>query len=59
MMPVVPDVPALAVPELVAARQAAVRRGREGRLAARDLASGAAGAWTASCRSARPARGRR
>jgi pyruvate dehydrogenase E2 component (dihydrolipoamide acetyltransferase) len=44
MMPVVPDVPALAVPELVAARQAAVRRGREGRLAARDLASGAVGA---------------
>src|SRR5581483_7620694 len=33
MMPVVPDVPALAVPDLVAARQAAVRRGREGRLA--------------------------
>ncbi len=44
MMPVVPDVPALAVAELVAARQAAVRRGREGRLTARDLASGAVGA---------------
>ena len=44
MMPVVPDVPALAVPALVAARQAAVRRGREGRLTARDLASGAVGA---------------
>jgi pyruvate dehydrogenase E2 component (dihydrolipoyllysine-residue acetyltransferase) len=41
---VVPDVPALAVPDLVAARQAAVRRGREGRLTARDLASGAVGA---------------
>jgi len=44
MMPVVPDVPALAVPALVAARQAAVRRGRDGRLTARDLASGAVGA---------------
>jgi pyruvate dehydrogenase E2 component (dihydrolipoyllysine-residue acetyltransferase) len=44
MMPVVPGVPALAVPALVAARQAAVRRGREGRLTARDLASGAVGA---------------
>lgn len=44
MMPVVPDVPALAVAELVAARQAAVRRGRDGRLTARDLASGAVGA---------------
>jgi pyruvate dehydrogenase E2 component (dihydrolipoamide acetyltransferase) len=44
MMPVVPDVPALAGPALVAARQAAVRRGREGRLTARDLASGAVGA---------------
>jgi pyruvate dehydrogenase E2 component (dihydrolipoamide acetyltransferase) len=44
MMPVVPDVPALAVPALVAARQAAARRGREGRLTARDLASGAVGA---------------
>jgi pyruvate dehydrogenase E2 component (dihydrolipoamide acetyltransferase) len=44
MMPVVPDVPALAVPDLVAARQAAARRGREGRLTARDLASGAVGA---------------
>ena len=44
MMPVVPDVPALAGPDLVAARQAAVRRGREGRLTARDLASGAVGA---------------
>lgn len=44
MMPVVPDVPALAGPELVAARQAAVRRGRAGRLTARDLASGAVGA---------------
>ncbi len=44
MMPVVPDVPALAGPELAAARQAAVRRGREGRLTARDLASGAVGA---------------
>jgi pyruvate dehydrogenase E2 component (dihydrolipoamide acetyltransferase) len=44
MMPVVPDVPALAGPDLVAARQAAARRGREGRLTARDLASGAVGA---------------
>jgi pyruvate dehydrogenase E2 component (dihydrolipoamide acetyltransferase) len=44
MMPVVPDVPALGVPDLVAARQAAARRGREGRLTARDLASGAVGA---------------
>ncbi|HET9970678.1 MAG TPA: 2-oxo acid dehydrogenase subunit E2 [Streptosporangiaceae bacterium] len=44
MMPVVPDVPALAVPALVAARQAAVRRGRDGKLTARDLASGAVGA---------------
>jgi pyruvate/2-oxoglutarate dehydrogenase complex dihydrolipoamide acyltransferase (E2) component len=44
MMPVVPGVPALAVPDLVAARQAAVRRGREGRLTERDLASGAVGA---------------
>ncbi|HEV2536103.1 MAG TPA: 2-oxo acid dehydrogenase subunit E2, partial [Streptosporangiaceae bacterium] len=44
MMPMVPDVPALAVPALVAARQAAARRGREGRLTARDLASGAVGA---------------
>jgi pyruvate dehydrogenase E2 component (dihydrolipoamide acetyltransferase) len=44
MMPVVPDVPALAAPDLVTARQAAVRRGREGRLTARDLASGAVGA---------------
>jgi pyruvate/2-oxoglutarate dehydrogenase complex dihydrolipoamide acyltransferase (E2) component len=44
MMPVVPDVPALAVPDLVAARQAAARRGRAGRLTARDLASGAVGA---------------
>jgi pyruvate dehydrogenase E2 component (dihydrolipoyllysine-residue acetyltransferase) len=44
MMPVVPDVPALAVPALVAARQAAARRGRDGRLTARDLASGAVGA---------------
>lgn len=44
MMPVVPDVPALAAAELVAARQAAVRRGRDGRLTARDLASGAVGA---------------
>ena len=44
MMPVVPDVPALDVPGLVAARQAAVRRGREGRLAERDLASGAVAA---------------
>jgi pyruvate dehydrogenase E2 component (dihydrolipoamide acetyltransferase) len=44
MMPVVPDVPALAVQDLVAARQAAARRGREGRLTARDLASGAVGA---------------
>jgi pyruvate dehydrogenase E2 component (dihydrolipoamide acetyltransferase) len=44
MMPVVPDVPALAVPALVAARQAAARRGREGRLTGRDLASGAVGA---------------
>ena len=44
LMPVVPDVPALAVPALVAARQAAARRGREGRLTARDLASGAVGA---------------
>jgi pyruvate dehydrogenase E2 component (dihydrolipoamide acetyltransferase) len=44
MIPVVPDVPALAGPALVAARQAAVRRGREGRLTARDLASGAVGA---------------
>jgi pyruvate dehydrogenase E2 component (dihydrolipoamide acetyltransferase) len=44
MMPVVPDVPALAGPDLVAARQAAARRGRAGRLTARDLASGAVGA---------------
>jgi pyruvate dehydrogenase E2 component (dihydrolipoamide acetyltransferase) len=44
MMPVVPEVPALDVPDLVAARQAAVRRGREGRLAERDLASGAVAA---------------
>jgi pyruvate dehydrogenase E2 component (dihydrolipoamide acetyltransferase) len=44
MMPVVPDVPALAAADLVAARQAAARRGREGRLTARDLASGAVGA---------------
>ncbi|HEX3713333.1 MAG TPA: 2-oxo acid dehydrogenase subunit E2, partial [Trebonia sp.] len=44
MMPVVPEVPALDVPGLVAARQAAVRRGREGRLAERDLASGAVAA---------------
>ena len=44
MMPVVPGVPVLAVPDLVAARQAAVRRGREGRLTERDLASSAVGA---------------
>jgi pyruvate dehydrogenase E2 component (dihydrolipoamide acetyltransferase) len=44
MMPVVPGVPALAVPALVAVRQAAVRRGREGRLTERDLASDAVGA---------------
>jgi pyruvate/2-oxoglutarate dehydrogenase complex dihydrolipoamide acyltransferase (E2) component len=41
MMPVVPDVPSLAAPGLVAARIAAARRGREGRLTERDLASNA------------------
>jgi pyruvate dehydrogenase E2 component (dihydrolipoamide acetyltransferase) len=44
MMPVVPGVPALAVPDLVAVRQSAARRGREGRLTERDLASDAIGA---------------
>jgi pyruvate dehydrogenase E2 component (dihydrolipoamide acetyltransferase) len=39
MMPVVPDVPTLDVPGLVAARTAAARRGREGRLTERDLTS--------------------
>jgi pyruvate dehydrogenase E2 component (dihydrolipoamide acetyltransferase) len=39
MMPVVPDVPTLDAPGLVAARTAAARRGREGRLTERDLAS--------------------
>lgn len=39
MMPVVPDVPSLDAPGLVAARIAAARRGREGRLTERDLAS--------------------
>jgi pyruvate dehydrogenase E2 component (dihydrolipoamide acetyltransferase) len=41
MMPVVPDVPSLDAPGLVAARIAAARRGREGRLTERDLASNA------------------
>jgi pyruvate dehydrogenase E2 component (dihydrolipoamide acetyltransferase) len=41
MMPVVPDVPGLDAPGLVAARTAAARRGREGWLTERDLASSA------------------
>lgn len=41
MMPVVPDVPSLDAPGLVAARIAAARRGRDGRLTERDLASNA------------------
>jgi pyruvate/2-oxoglutarate dehydrogenase complex dihydrolipoamide acyltransferase (E2) component len=41
MMPVVPGVPSLDAPGLVAARIAAARRGREGRLTERDLASSA------------------
>ena len=41
MMPVVPEVPALDAADLVAARIAAARRGREGRLTERDLASSA------------------
>jgi pyruvate/2-oxoglutarate dehydrogenase complex dihydrolipoamide acyltransferase (E2) component len=44
MMPVVPDVPTLDVPGLVAARIAASRRGRDGRLTERDLASHAVAA---------------
>jgi pyruvate dehydrogenase E2 component (dihydrolipoamide acetyltransferase) len=44
MMPVVPDVPTLDAPGLVAARTAAARRGREGRLTERDLASHAVAA---------------
>jgi pyruvate dehydrogenase E2 component (dihydrolipoamide acetyltransferase) len=43
MMPVISSVPSLDMPGLVAARTAAVRRAREGRLSAHDLASQAVG----------------
>jgi pyruvate dehydrogenase E2 component (dihydrolipoamide acetyltransferase) len=44
MMPIISGVPDLDVPGLVAARKAATRRGREGRLAAGDLAGPAVAA---------------